>query len=97
MNLNIPARYPLYMYHKEHNEPKLVNSNAEEVDMVNKGWSAAYIHKDYPKWVKGQIVQSKAEEKQLLEILEGALVTEPEVPKVTKEDVRKKPGKPLKV
>jgi len=58
--------YPRYLYHRDYDEPKIVNSKAEEMELGTKGWVTSYIHKDYPKWVGDKIVQSKEEEEQLL-------------------------------
>jgi len=58
--------YPRYLYHRDYDEPKIVNSKAEEVELGTKGWVVSYIHKDYPKWVGDKIVRSKEEEGRLL-------------------------------
>ena len=58
--------YPRYLYHRDFNEPKIVNSKVEEIALGTKGWGVSYIHKDYPKWVGGKIVRSKEEEERLL-------------------------------
>ena len=57
--------YPKYMYHVDHSEPVRVDSKAEQTDMENKGWTAARLFKEYPKWVGGKLVQSRAEENRL--------------------------------
>ena len=58
--------YPRYLYHRDFNEPKIVNSKVEEIALGTKGWGVNYIHKDYPKWVDNKIVRSKEEEERLL-------------------------------
>ena len=58
--------YPRYLYHRDFDEPKIVNSKAEEMELGTKGWIVSYIHKDYPKWVGDKIVRSKEEEERLL-------------------------------
>ena len=58
--------YPRYMYHKDHDEPKVVYSKVEEAELGTKGWITAYIHKEYPKWVSNKIVNSFEEEECLL-------------------------------
>lgn len=60
-------KYPFYMYHKEHDEPLRVDNKDEERQLAEKGWEPNYIHKEYPKWVKGKIVKSKAEHEAFLE------------------------------
>lgn len=58
--------YPRYLYHRDFNEPKIVNSKVEEVELGTKGWSTARLFKEYPKWVGDTIVQSEADERRLL-------------------------------
>ena len=58
--------YPRYMYHRDHDEPKVVYSKVEEAELGTKGWITAYIHKEYPKWVGDKIVNSFEEEERLL-------------------------------
>jgi hypothetical protein len=58
--------YPRYLYHRDFNEPKIVNSKVEEVELGTKGWTTARLFKEYPKWVGDTIVRSEAEEKRLL-------------------------------
>ena len=67
MNLSQQTKpYPRTMYHLAHDEPKVVNSKAEEAEASTKGWIVSYIFKEYPKMVGDKIVRSRAEEKQLL-------------------------------
>lgn len=63
MDLTIKNRYPLYMYHKKEAEPVRVDSRGEEVELTNKGWSSSYIHKEYPKWINGELITSAKEDK----------------------------------
>jgi hypothetical protein len=58
--------YPRSMYHRDHDKPKVVNSRAEEVEASTKGWITSYIFKEYPKWVDGKLVQSRADEDRIL-------------------------------
>ncbi|RLC21488.1 MAG: hypothetical protein DRH93_11665 [Deltaproteobacteria bacterium] len=59
--------FPLYLYHKEYNEPRRVDNRAQMTDLQNKGWVNRYIKKHYPKWVNGIIVKSEVEHKLLLQ------------------------------
>lgn len=59
--------YPRYLYHKEHNEPKMVENKAQETELRNLGWVARYLWREFPKMVNGIIVNSKGEEKLLLD------------------------------
>jgi len=59
-------KFPIYMYHKAYDEPRRVDNNSEKVDLENQGWTSAYIHKSYPKWVNGVIVRNKKEHDLLL-------------------------------
>lgn len=54
------------MYHRDYNEPVRADNNGEKIDFENKGWTSAYIHKEYPKWVNGVIVQTKRDQEILL-------------------------------
>lgn len=54
-------KYPVYLYHRETDEPILVDNESDEEALVRKGWQRGYIHKEYPKWVDGFIVKNKAE------------------------------------
>jgi hypothetical protein len=63
---NMTAPYPKYLYHPDFNEPRRVDSNAEEAEWGTKGWTSRYLHKEYPKWIGDKIVQSKAEEERLM-------------------------------
>ena len=67
--------YPRYVYHADHNEPIRVDSKAEETNLLNQGWTTRYLHKEYPKWVNGKVVQSKKEE-ELARINQGATSVE---------------------
>lgn len=58
--------YPKYLYHPDENEPKIVNSQVEEIELSTKGWVSTYLFKAYPKWVGNKIVKSKEEEERLL-------------------------------
>ena len=71
--------YPRTMYHVNHEKPKVVNSKAEEAEASTKGWIVSYIYKEYPKWVDGKIVQSQAEEEQLLASKQPVEVTPPQI------------------
>ena len=55
------------MYHRDFDEPLRVDNKDEQRQLAEKGWEDHYIHKEYPKWVKGQIVKNKAEHEALLE------------------------------
>ncbi len=59
------VKYPIYLYHKEYDDPRKVDNSAEEVDLKNKGWVRRYIWKEYPKMVNGVLVNSAADEKLL--------------------------------
>lgn len=58
--------YPRYMYHRNHDKPVRVDSKAEQTDRKNVGWTTGYIHKEYPKWVNGELVRSRVAEDRLL-------------------------------
>ena len=82
-------RYPFYMYHTDHDEPRRVDEHDQEVALENKGWVTHYIHKDYPKMVNGVIVKNKVEHDKLLAR---------ELPKVTKVTLEENPdgtGEPI--
>ena len=76
-------RYPLYMYHRDFDNPKRVDNNEEEKALSQKGWVATYLHKDYPTMVNGMICKDKDEEKR-------------ELAKAAKEDGQRGPGRPPK-
>jgi len=59
--------YPRYLYHKDYNEPIRVDSAEDEAPLLNQGWVAKYLHKEYPKWVNGIIVQDAEGEAKALE------------------------------
>ncbi len=61
--------YPLYLYHKDHDEPIRVDSKEDESALVSQGWTRAYLYKEYPKVVYDPkdrsncvTVQNKAQE-----------------------------------
>lgn len=58
--------YPRYLYHRDHDEPKIAMSKAEESELSTKGWLTTYVHKEYPKYVGDKIVNSQEEEERLL-------------------------------
>ena len=58
--------FPVYVYHKDHDEPKRCDNKDELRALVDRGWQTRYIHKEYPKWVNGRIVKNKAEHDELL-------------------------------
>ena len=66
MDLTQKRVYPRSMYHRNFDEPKMVNSRVEEAEASTKGWITTYIYKEFPKMVDGKIVRSLAEERQLL-------------------------------
>lgn len=59
-------KFPIYMYHKSYDEPRRADNNSEKVDLENQGWTSAYIHKPYPKWVNGVIIRNQREHDLLL-------------------------------
>lgn len=59
-------KFPVYLYHKNEQDPILINNKDDERALTEKGWQRGYIHKDYPKYVNGTIVNSKAEHDALL-------------------------------
>ena len=61
-----PKKYPAYMYHRNEQDPILITNKDDEQALANKGWTRAYLHKDYPKYVNGVIVKSKEEHEALL-------------------------------
>jgi hypothetical protein len=67
------------MYHLNHDKPKVVTSKAEEAEASTKGWIVSYIYKEYPKYVDGKIVQSQAEEEQLLASKQPVEVIPPQI------------------
>jgi len=100
--------YPKYVYHPDHNEPRRVDSKPEEQELGTKGWTASYIHKEYPKWIGDKLVQSKEEAERLnlikAEVKEAEVVFEANVVKETQVDGQdtavfekpKGPGRPPK-
>jgi hypothetical protein len=58
--------YPAAMYHKNEQYPIMVDNRADEEALAAQGWTRAYIHKEYPKWVNGVIVKNKEEHDALL-------------------------------
>ena len=43
--------YPIYMYKANTDAPKII-ANKEEKDVaIADGWSTAYVHYEYPKWI----------------------------------------------
>ena len=58
--------YPRYVYHKDYNEPIRVDSLEDETPLLNQGWVTRYLHKEYPKWVNGVIVQDAEEHEKVL-------------------------------
>lgn len=85
-------KYPLYMYHKDENEPLRVDNKDEERQLSEKGYVDHYIHKDYPKWVKGAIVKNKKEHEERLSTFPD--VGDGEVNEEAKEDFTRRPGRP---
>jgi hypothetical protein len=53
--------YPVYVYHKDYDEPKRCDNKDELRALIDRGWQIKYIYKPYPKWVNGRIVKNKAE------------------------------------
>jgi hypothetical protein len=66
MDLSKPNPYPRYMYYRDSDAPVRVDSKDEENNLLTKGWTTRYIHKEYPKWVGGRIVNSPEEEVRIL-------------------------------
>jgi hypothetical protein len=54
--------YPLYLYHRDHNEPVRVDTIAEETALKNQGWQRGYINKEYPKLCYGKRCMNKEDE-----------------------------------
>ena len=54
-------KYPLYMYHKDYDEPKRVDNKDEKRALEDRGFTKRYIHKSYPKYVNGIVYNTKAE------------------------------------
>ena len=50
LSLKVPNEYPKYLYHKEHDTPIRVDSKDEETPLLNQGWVARYLMKEYPMW-----------------------------------------------
>lgn len=61
------SQYPKYMYHREYDEPRRVDTKEQENDLKNKGWVSRYLHKEYPKWVNGILCKTAEQEKLLLD------------------------------
>jgi len=59
--------YPKYLYHREYDEPRMVETREQESDLLNKGWQKAYIFKEYPKMVNGILCRTKEQEDLLLQ------------------------------
>ena len=85
----VPTKFPAFMYHKEHDEPKRVDTADQAKDLMTHGWVNRYLYKEYPKMVNGVLCKDKATEDLLLK-------TEAAKPKVVKETVVSKPsGEPV--
>lgn len=65
-NVSKPRPYPVFLYHPDHEEPKRVDTAAELMELQTKGWVRRYLHKEYPKWVKGVLCKNKAERDRVL-------------------------------
>lgn len=61
------SQYPKFMYHREYDEPRRVDTKEQENDLKNKGWVSRYLYKEYPKMVNGILCKSADQEKLLLE------------------------------
>ena len=43
--------YPIYMYKANTEAPKIIANKEEENTAIADGWSTAYVHYEYPKWI----------------------------------------------
>ena len=88
----VPTKFPTFMYHKEHVDPKRVDTADQAKDLMTHGWVNRYLWKEYPKMVNGVLCNDKATE----DILLKADAAKAEVPKVVKETIVSKPsGEPV--
>ena len=61
------GQYPKYMYHREYDDPRRVDTKDQENDLKNKGWVNRYLFKEYPKMVNGILCKTPDQEKLLLD------------------------------
>lgn len=92
--------YPIYLYHKEYDEPRIANNKAQQTELENKGWTTRYIKKHYPKWVGNILCKSEKEHKLLLQNIKDAPKMKVEVHKTVKDqagNIISETGKPAEV
>lgn len=93
-------KYPVYLYHKEYNDPRIANNKAQQTDLENKGWTTRYIYKEYPKMVNGVLCKTEEAEKFLLAEAEKIPKMKVEVHKTVKDqhgNIVAETGKPATV
>ena len=60
-------KYPMYVYHKEYNEPRRCDNLGQLNELTSQGWTESYVWKEFPKMVNGILCKTPAQEKLLLD------------------------------